>query len=137
MTAISSSLRGIQPSREKQAKHTYAEANLGTIASLVDQGVQVFTYPLNIELVRPLPLIGAFKFGITGPPGVYEVLASTDLATWTQVGIASNTLGSINVFDVTSHLFPKRFYRALRRDPPTNMVFIAPNTFTMGTPSVK
>jgi formylglycine-generating enzyme required for sulfatase activity len=106
-----------------------------TVVVLQNQGVSVFTYPLAIQLLRPRPLIGAFEFGITGPPGVYSVLASIDLADWHPVGIASNSLGAVSFVDETAHLFPERFYRALLQTPPPNMVFIPPNTFTMGSPS--
>src|SRR6185295_2152676 len=62
---------------------TLAATNLaGTVATLQNQGVNVFTYPLAVQLVRPRPLEGAFQFGITGPPGVYSVLGSTNLTTW-------------------------------------------------------
>ena len=112
-----------------------AATNLaGDVASLQGQGVSVFTYPLTIQLIRPRELTGAFQFGITGPPGVYTVLGSTDLTAWSEVGTASNTLGSISFVDVASHLFPQRFYRALLQNPPANMVFVPPNTFTMGSP---
>jgi formylglycine-generating enzyme required for sulfatase activity len=103
--------------------------------SLRNQGVSVFTYPLVAQLVQPLALIGSFKFGITGPPGVYSVLGSTNLGTWTAVGIASNRLGSVLFHDVTSSASPQKFYRVLLQVPPLNMVFIPPNTFTMGTPA--
>lgn len=113
-----------------------AAANLpGVVSQLRNQGVSVFTYPLEAQLVRPLMLIGAFKFGITGPPGVYTVLGSTNLATWSTVGVASNPLGSVNFHDVTTNVLPQKFYRALLQVPPANMVFIPPNTFTMGTPT--
>jgi hypothetical protein len=56
-------------------------------------------------------LVGAFQFGITGPPGVYDVLGSTDLATWSELGVATNNLGSLNFVDVTAHLSPRKFYR--------------------------
>jgi formylglycine-generating enzyme required for sulfatase activity len=105
------------------------------VAVLQSQGVSVFTYPLAIQLLRPRPLSGAFQFGITGPPGVYAVLGSTDLVTWSEVGIASNILGSISFTDVTSHLSQQKFYRALLQKPPENMVFIPPNTFLMGSPT--
>src|SRR5262249_46853293 len=107
----------------------------GTVATLQAQGVSVFIYPLAIQLLRPRPLTGAFQFGITGPPGVYFVLGSTDLGAWTQVGIATNSLGSIAFTDVESHLFPLRFYRARLLTPPTDMVFISPGTFMMGSPT--
>jgi formylglycine-generating enzyme required for sulfatase activity len=113
-----------------------AATNLAvTVASLQNQGVSVFTYPLVAQLVRPLMLVGAFKFGITGPPGVYTVLGSTNLATWSAVGVATNPLGSVNFHDVTTNVSPQKFYRVLLQVPPANMVFIPPNTFTMGTPA--
>jgi formylglycine-generating enzyme required for sulfatase activity len=109
------------------------------IASVVDslrnQGIPVFTYPLVAHLVKPLMLIGAFKFGITGPPGAYTVLRSTNLTAWSAVGVASNLLGSVNFHDVTVNASPQKFYRVLLQVPPTNMVFIPSNTFTMGTPT--
>jgi hypothetical protein len=109
------------------------------MASVVDsfrnQGISVFTYPLVAQLVQPLALAGSFKFGITGPPGVYTVLASTNLAAWSTVGVASNPLGSVIFHDVTTNVLPQKFYRVLLQVPPANMVFIPPNTFTMGTPT--
>jgi formylglycine-generating enzyme required for sulfatase activity len=115
---------------------TLAATNLaGDVAALRDQGVPVFTYPLAVQLVRPRPFVGRFQFGITGPPGVYAVLGSIDLLVWSVVGPATNALGSINFNDVTVNSSPQKFYRALLQGPPTNMVFIAPNTFTMGSPA--
>jgi formylglycine-generating enzyme required for sulfatase activity len=95
----------------------------------------VFTYPLAVQLVRPLALVGAFKFGVTGPPGVYTILGSADLAAWNVLGAATNPLGSVNFVDVTAHSSPQKFYRARLQGPLTNMVFIPPNTFTMGSPA--
>src|SRR4029077_13157667 len=64
-----------------------AAGNLAvTVATLRNQGVSVFTYPLAVQLVRPLALVGAFKFGVTGPPGVYTILGSAALAAWNLVG---------------------------------------------------
>ncbi len=109
------------------------------MASVVDsflaQGVSVFTYPLLAQLVQPLMLVGSFKFGITGPPGIYSVLGSTNLATWSAVGIATNPLGSVIFHDVTTNVLPQKFYRTRLLNPPTDMVFIPPNTFTMGSPT--
>jgi Leucine Rich repeats (2 copies) len=89
-----------------------AATNLAAeIAQLQNQGVSVFTYPLIAQLVRPLPLTGAFKIGITGPPAVYSVLGSTNLTVWNEVGVVTNPLGSVNFVDVTAHLSPQKFYR--------------------------
>jgi formylglycine-generating enzyme required for sulfatase activity len=108
------------------------------MASVVDsfrnQGVSVFTYPVAIELVLPRMFTGRFQLGITGPPGVYTILGSTNLTAWDIVGTADNPVGSVLFNDVTVNLSPQKFYRAQRQNPPTNMVFIAPNTFTMGSP---
>jgi formylglycine-generating enzyme required for sulfatase activity len=113
-----------------------AATNLADIvASLRTQGVPVFTYPLTVQLVRPRPLTGAFQLGITGPPGVYAVFASADLAAWSEIGLASNSLGSVSFVDVTADLFTRRFYRALPQNPRANMALIPPNTFTMGSPT--
>jgi len=50
------------------------------VDSLRNQGVSVFTYPLTVQLVRPRVLLGAFQFGLTGPPGNYSVFGSSELA---------------------------------------------------------
>src|SRR5204863_3948891 len=113
-----------------------AATNLAaTVSILENQGVSVFSYPLAVQLVRPLSTEGAFKIGIKGPPGVYSVLSSTNLTAWTAVGIASNRLGSVNFTHVTSNAFPKRFYRLALQSSPTNMVLIPSNTFTLGSPT--
>ena len=107
---------------------TLAATNLaGDVATLRNQGVEVFTYPLAVELIRLRQPIGAFQFAVTGPPGVYAVLASPDLAVWSELGAVTNSLGSIVFTDVAAHLSPQKFYRVLLQSPPTNMVFIPPN----------
>src|SRR6185503_5849586 len=98
-------------------------------------GIPVFTYPLVSELVGARQLIGAFRFGITGPPGDYAVLASTNLALWSTIAIASNTLGAVSFVDTQANLFPARHYRTRRLTAPTNMIFIPANTFVMGSPT--
>jgi formylglycine-generating enzyme required for sulfatase activity len=105
------------------------------VAFLRNQGVQVFTYPLLVRLTLPREQpIGAFRFGITGPPGVYAVLSSSNLTDWNALTFASNPLGSVLFTDVEARLSPRKFYRLLRVTP-ANMVFIPPNTFTMGSPT--
>jgi formylglycine-generating enzyme required for sulfatase activity len=111
----------------------------GTIASLREQGVAVFTYPLTVELTAPQSAAGgAFDFAVTGPPGIYTVFSSGDLAVWDELGFATNTIGTVQFFDATVPKPARRFYRALLQSPvaaPTNMVFIPANTFTLGSPS--
>lgn len=113
-----------------------AATNLApVVAALQNQGVNVFTYPLAAQLVRPLMLIGAFKFAIKGPPGTYTVFGSTNFETWSVVGVASNPLGSVNFHEVITNAPPQKFYRVVLQVPSENMVFIPPNTFTMGSPN--
>ncbi|HEY6228158.1 MAG TPA: SUMF1/EgtB/PvdO family nonheme iron enzyme [Verrucomicrobiae bacterium] len=106
------------------------------VGALRDRGVLVFTYGLSIELLDPLPLAGAFRFGISGPPGTYSVFRSTDFTDWTFVNTASNPLGKISFVDITSNAtLATAFYRVLPQSPPTNMIFVPANTFTMGSPA--
>jgi hypothetical protein len=112
-----------------------AATNLAeTVATLRSQGVQVLTYPLAVQIVRPRQLTGAFQFGISGPPGVYIIFASGDLAVWSALDAVDNQFGSVSFTDVAAHLSARKFYRAMRQASPANMVFISPNTFLMGSP---
>jgi formylglycine-generating enzyme required for sulfatase activity len=107
-----------------------------TIANLQNQGVRVFTYPLTVRLTLPRQQpAGAFRFGITGPPGVYTVYSSTNLTLWEPLNSVDNPLGGIFFTDTEAHLSPRKFYRALRQTPPANMVFVSRNTFIMGSPT--
>ncbi len=84
----------------------------GTVASLRNQGVSVFTYPLALSLVLPRrTAAGAFEFTLTGPPGIYTVLGSADLVAWSNLGTATNNLGSIVFTDAEAHLSQQEFYR--------------------------
>jgi formylglycine-generating enzyme required for sulfatase activity len=105
------------------------------VDSLRNQGIPVFTYPLSVRLDQSLMAVGSFKFGIAGPPGVYSLFGSTNLAKWSEVGVATNPLGAVDFHHVTTNVLSQRFYRALLQVAPANMVFIPPNTFTMGTPT--
>jgi formylglycine-generating enzyme required for sulfatase activity len=108
------------------------------MASLVDslrnQGVSVFTYPLAVSLVSPRRTVtGAFEFTLAGPPGNYAILGSANLTAWSPFATMTNQLGSTVFTDaIASRL---KFYRALLPGPPTNMAFVPPNTFTMGSPT--
>jgi formylglycine-generating enzyme required for sulfatase activity len=106
-----------------------------TVATLRNQGVNVFTYPLSVQLTRIRQPIGAFQFALVGPPGDYTILSSTNLASWSAFREVSNPLGSVVITDGGGNLSAQKFYRALRQNPPPNMVFIPPNTFTMGSPA--
>jgi formylglycine-generating enzyme required for sulfatase activity len=109
----------------------------GTVASLRNQGVAVFTYPLDIHLIPPRQIVGGrLDISTVGPPGVYTLLVSTNLSTWTEFAVLTNTQGNAPFLDPTP-LAPQKFYRAqLQSAPlaPTNMVFVPSTTFTLGSP---
>ena len=88
------------------------------VASLKSSGVNVFTYPLDVQLIRIREPIGAFQFAVSGPPSTYTVLASTNLANWDPIGSVSNPLGKIVFTDEMSHNFPQRFYRVAKSPNP-------------------
>ncbi len=82
------------------------------VASLRNQNVSVFTYPLTIQLVAPQILAGAFQFAADGPPGVYTFLGSTNFVDWIELGVATNTLGFVRFSDPTPPLSPQKLCRA-------------------------
>lgn len=108
----------------------------GTVADLQAQGVQVFTYPLSVQLINAGQPLVTFQFELTGPPGVYAILASTNLTSWSVLDAVNNPFGSVVFNDATSQSVPRRFYRAQPvPTPPANMVLVAPNTFELGSPT--
>jgi len=108
----------------------------GVVVTLENQGIPVFKYPLTVQLKKQVRLQGgAFRFEITGPPGSYTVFSSTNLVDWSELGLSINLLGSILITDTLAQFSPWKFYRVQLQTPPTNMVFIPPGTFTMGSPT--
>jgi len=95
-----------------------AAGNLsGVVAQLRDQGVAVYTYPVTGHLSGWLRnAAGAFAFTFQGPPGTYRVMASTNLAAWTEMGSLTNRTGSVTFTNAAASGFPRLFHRALRRE---------------------
>jgi hypothetical protein len=82
------------------------------IATLQSQNVSVFTFPLNIRLTLPRRTdAGAFQFALIGPPGIYTLLGSDDLAVWSELGVLTNQLGLVRFSDLAP-LSPQKFYAA-------------------------
>ena len=94
-----------------------AATNLAaTVSSLRTNGVSVYTYPLALSLVSPqITPTGPFDLTLAGPPAVYTILSSTDLAAWNQVGTLTNTLGATVFTDARTTNSPSKFYRAVSR----------------------
>jgi hypothetical protein len=91
-----------------------AATNLaGTVTSLQNQGVSVFTYPLAVRLASPFRTgSGTVEFSLTGPPGIYAVQSSTNLASTNWV-TATNKFGNA-VFTDASTLAEEVFLSARR-----------------------
>jgi formylglycine-generating enzyme required for sulfatase activity len=105
----------------------------GTIALLAAaEAVAAQTPPsLNLRLFAGL--------NITGTVGsVYVVQSTSDLAqtnSWTSLSFLQLPATNFLFIDTSGPAQGNRFYRALLQDPPTNMVFISPTTFTLGSPT--
>jgi len=91
-----------------------AATNLAaTVTSLRNQGVSVFAYPLAASLISPRRTEnGDFEFTVTGPPSVYTVFGSIDLAAWSELGVTTNALGRSVFIDATGAPSERKFYRA-------------------------
>jgi len=76
---------------------------------------------------------------ITGTTGsVYVVQSTSDLAqsnSWTSLAFVQLPTTNYLFVDTSAPIGDHRFYRAALQNPPTNMVFIPPNTFRMGSPT--
>ncbi len=83
------------------------------VASLRNQGVSVYTYPLAVSLVSGKgTMAGAFEFTLTGPPGIYTVLSSANLAAWSELGTLTNNLATAIFTDAEATNSSQKFYRA-------------------------
>jgi hypothetical protein len=88
------------------------------VGSLRTQGVSIYTYPLAVNLVTPQRRpAGAFGLPLTGPPEVYTILSSTDLAAWNQLGTLTNTLGAAVFTNVGATKSSQKVYRAMTKLP--------------------
>jgi formylglycine-generating enzyme required for sulfatase activity len=76
---------------------------------------------------------------ITGTVGsVYVVQSTSDLTqtnSWTSLAFLQLSATNFLFIDTNGPAQGNRFYRALLQSPPTNMVFIHPNTFEQGSPT--
>ena len=73
--------------------------------------------------------------GTTG--SVYVIQSTSNLAqskSWASLAFLQISSSNKVFVDTTASAIPSRFYRALFQSPPTNMVFVPPNTFTLGSP---
>jgi len=91
-----------------------AATNLAAlVTSLQNQGVSVHRYPLAANLSPAAqPVLGNVNITLNGPPGIYTVLGSTNLISWSVSGSLTNNLGSAVFTDLDTNRPPRKFYRA-------------------------
>jgi hypothetical protein len=75
--------------------------------------VTVTVEPQDIVLTPALVATNWFSLQITGPVGMYQMLVSTNLATWTDAGAVDNATGSVFFTEQMPTNAPARFYRAV------------------------
>src|SRR5882762_9031254 len=75
---------------------------------------------------------------VTGTPGnVYVVQSTTDMSqsnSWSSLAFVQLPTTNVLFVDTTAPVAGNRFYRAQLQSPPTNMVFIPPSSFRLGSP---
>lgn len=136
MTHLTSLVLNGNPLTQLVLSEPEAASLAETVAELQRLEIPVFIYPLTLQLKKQQHLEGgAFRFAITGPPGTYIVFSSTNLVDWDELGRSVNPLGSILILDTFAQFSPRKYYRVEPQTIPENLVFIAPNTFTMGSPN--
>jgi hypothetical protein len=64
------------------------------------------------RLADPALLVQGFQFTLHGPPGVYAIDRSTNLASWLQIDTVTNSNNSVPYLDTGSHTQEHSFYRA-------------------------
>jgi hypothetical protein len=75
------------------------------------RGTEHSPWGCELALNAPTPR-GSFDFALTGPPAVYVIFSSTDLAAWNQLGTLTNTLCAAVFTDVQATNSSRKFYRA-------------------------
>jgi len=96
----------------------------------------------NFVSAQISPSLGLQLFpgiNINGNVGtVYAIQFSMDLSqsnSWTSLAFLRLPTTNYLFVDTSAPATGNRFYRALLQNPPTNMVFIPPNTFNLGSPA--
>jgi formylglycine-generating enzyme required for sulfatase activity len=86
---------------------------------------------LDLHLFAGVNIVGA-----TGT--VYAIESTADLAqtnSWTSLAFIQLPTTNYLFVDTSAPLGGHRFYRAVLQNPPTNMVFVPPSSFRMGSPT--
>ena len=78
---------------------------------------------------------GTYQFTFTGTEGrTYPVAVSCDLVHWSALTNVTGAEGAVTVLDLQARSYRQRFYQIGTATGPTNMVFVPPGSFMMGSP---
>src|SRR6267142_398636 len=95
--------------------------------------------PVRAQTPPSLGLSQAGRVILNGTAGsVYVMEYTVDLTqsnSWTSLAFVQPSATNLLFVDTNAPAAGSRFYRAQLQNPPTNMVFIPSNTFTLGSPS--
>jgi hypothetical protein len=87
-------------------------ANAPLVQYLQSQGITILPYPLALRLaIEPQTAVGNL-LALTGPPGLYAVLQSSDLHSWSEVTVVTNDWGSAQWILAPNSPLDHSFYRA-------------------------
>jgi formylglycine-generating enzyme required for sulfatase activity len=139
-----SRVKRIAPHKARQSGGEIIEHNimLKTWTSCLLLGIATLFAATDPVLAQTPPSLGLRLFAgvnISGAVGSNYVIQFTSDVTqtnsWTSLAFLRLPATNFLFVDTTVPATGKRFYRALLQTPPTNMVFIPPNTFSLGTPT--
>jgi hypothetical protein len=85
----------------------------GLVTVLTNRGVSVLTYPFPPLLAGPVkPANDSFHFDLDGPPGIYDILTSTNATSWSLDGRATNPTVTISYTNSAPTVLGAAYYRA-------------------------
>ena len=83
------------------------------VQDLTNRGALVLTYPFPPLLTAPAKAAdGSFQFELQGPPGLYDILNSTNGTLWSLDGHATNSTVSISYTNSGTIVLSAAYYRA-------------------------
>jgi formylglycine-generating enzyme required for sulfatase activity len=91
----------------------------------------------SLQLTTTERFGGNIKFTLNGPLRNYSVFRSTNLVDWAELAQVTNASGTVVFSDAAGGVGAGKFYRARTQVALTNMVFVPPNTFQMGSRSTE
>lgn len=125
-----------------RAINSVGKQTMKTLKPLLLTATVVLFASAQLLRAQTPPSLGLRLFAgvnISGTVGnVYAVQSNADLAqtnAWTTIAFLRLPLTNFLFVDTSAPANGSRFYRALLQNPPTNMVFVPPGNFRLGSPT--